>query len=127
MTNKKEDMQRMTKMVVTNFKELMRHSSDEGLKWRASKRDLVELSHLVWETNLMRDERGMPLSFSVIVDRIFKVLNTSVPKSPTAVYANLLKRKNIRSCSVTERYMYLLQENTVKDPMRLDIKRMKLG
>lgn len=32
MTNKKEDMQRMTKMVVENFKELMRHSSDEGLK-----------------------------------------------------------------------------------------------
>ena len=61
-----DDVAKMKAMIVADFSELLNHETVEGLRWTSTKTDLVELSHLVWETGLLLDARGIPLSFCTI-------------------------------------------------------------
>ncbi|WP_051617477.1 hypothetical protein [Prevotella sp. HUN102] len=119
--------ERMLETVVADFRNLIKRSPEEGLVWKGTKCDLVELCHSVWETQALRNERGVPLGFGAIVNSIFHVLNVVPPKAPAVVYSHLADRKNVRVCSITERYLYLMQHEAVKDPMKLDIKRKRMS
>lgn len=98
----------------------------EGLRWTSTKTDLVELSHLVWETGLLLDSHGIPMSFCTIVRCICAVLNVVPPDNPSSVLDKLRRRKNIRVRPIVERYMLLYSEQGILHPMRLDIKRRRV-
>ena len=91
-----DDVAKMKAMIVADFSELLNHETVEGLRWTSTKTDLVELSHLVWETGLLLDARGIPLSFCNIVRRICRVLNVVPPANPSGVRDKIRARKNIR-------------------------------
>jgi hypothetical protein len=122
----REDVDRIRAVIVADFSELMNREPDEGLRWTSTKTDLIELSHLVWESGLLLDERGMPLSFLSIVKKVFKVLNVVPPQNPSGMFEKTRERKNIRVRPVAERYLLLHHQQHIMHPMRLDIKRARL-
>lgn len=121
-----DDVAKMKAMIVADFSELLNHETVEGLRWTSTKTDLVELSHLVWETGLLLDARGIPLSFCNIVRRICRVLNVVPPANPSGVLDKIRARKNIRVRPIVERYMLLYHQQRILHPMRLDIKRRRV-
>lgn len=121
-----DDVAKMKAMIVADFSELLNHETVEGLRWTSTKTDLVELSHLVWETGLLLDARGIPLSFCNIVRRICRVLNVVSPANPSGVLDKIRARKNIRVRPIVERYMLLYHHQRILHPMRLDIKRRRV-
>ena len=46
--NDKEIMMRNELRVIDDMKKLLTHSVDEGLKWRGTKTDLVEMVHILY-------------------------------------------------------------------------------
>lgn len=122
-----DDVAKMKAMIVADFSELLNHETVEGLRWTSTKTDLVELSHLVWETGLLLDARGIPLSFCNIVRRICRVLNVVPPANPSGVLDKIRARKNIRVRPIVERYMLLYHHQRILHPMRLDIKRRSVA
>lgn len=122
----REDVDRIKAMVVADFSELLNRQPTEGLQWASTKTDLVELSHLVWESGLLLDERGMPLSFRSIVNRVCAVLNVVPPHNPSGTLEKIRARKNIRVRPVAERYLLLHHQQHILHPMRLDIKRARV-
>ena len=86
----REDVDRIKAMIVADFSELLNRQPAEGLQWASTKTDLVELSHLVWESGLLLDERGMPLSFRSIVNRVCAVLNVVPPHNPSGTLEKFL-------------------------------------
>ena len=121
-----DDELKMKAMVAADFSELLNHDYVEGLRWTSTKTDLVELSHLVWETGLLLDSHGSPMSFCTIVRCICAVLNVVPPDNPSSVLDKLRRRKNIRVRPIVERYMLLYSEQGILHPMRLDIKRRRV-
>lgn len=122
----REDVDRIKAMIVADFSELLNRQPTEGLQWASTKTDLVELSHLVWESGLLLDERGMPLSFRSIVNRVCAVLNVVPPHNPSGTLEKIRARKNIRVRPVAERYLLLHHQQHILHPMRLDIKRVRV-
>ena len=47
--NEKELMMRNELRVIEEMKQLMECSEDDGLRWRGTKTDLVEMVHILWE------------------------------------------------------------------------------
>ena len=121
-----DDELKMKAMVAADFSELLNHDYVEGLRWTSTKTDLVELSHLVWETGWLLDSHGIPMSFCTIVRCICAVLNVVPPDNPSSVLDKLRRRKNIRVRPIVERYMLLYSEQGILHPMRLDIKRRRV-
>ncbi|WP_309253739.1 hypothetical protein [Prevotella brunnea] len=118
----KEEVGRIKNIIVESFRGLMELGPESRLRWTGTQCDLVELAHLVWETGKLRDERGMPMGFRDIVERICGTLHCKPPKNPSTVIVRIRERKNIRVCSVVERYLYLLFFQSIRSPMLLDIR-----
>lgn len=121
----KEELAALKEKIVDDFAELMRCSPEHRLYWMGTKRDLVELSHIVWESGRLLDERGMPLGFNDIVRRVFRILHATPPSRPSGVLDKIRRRKNIRVRPLIDRYMHLKFREAIPDPMKLDIRRGK--
>lgn len=103
------DMENVRKIVVREFTELMSLSPDDGFYWTGTISDLVELTHMVWESGALIDDSGRPMAFTRMVHHIFYILHAREPKRPTVVMNNVNSRKNVRTIPLMERYRMLMQ------------------
>ena len=110
--------------MVSDFTQLLR-CADIDLLWTGTQRDLVELTHFVWMTGRLLDGNGTPITFNTLVRRIFEVLHVNPPKRPSGVMDKLNRRKFIRSSPLVERYLNLMYDGRIPDPMKLEISRIR--
>lgn len=103
------DMENVRKTVVREFMEMMSLSPDDGFYWTGTISDLVELTHIVWESGAFIDDSGRPMAFTKMVHHIFYILHAREPKRPTVVMNNVNSRKNVRTIPLMERYRMLME------------------
>ncbi|WP_456103655.1 hypothetical protein [Prevotella sp.] len=118
----KEDEELLDKKIIKNFYELLNSSEEDGLYWTGMTCDLIDLAHIVWESGLLLDDNGHPMEFREIVHTICKVLHVHEPRNPSSVISAVRARKNIRVSSIRDRYLHLIHDGKILDPMRLDIR-----
>lgn len=83
---------------------LLARSETEGLTWRASKTDLIEMVHLVYLADVMRDATGLPMTFIALVRRACRIVHVPVPANPNQLVTRAQMRKGRRMLPLTERY-----------------------
>ena len=120
-----EDEERLLRKLVNNFCDLINRSEEEGLYWTGLKCDLIELAHIVWETGQLTDHQGRLMDFQSIVWHICRVLHVRVPCNPSSVVSSVRARKNVRVGPLRERYLQLIVDAKIQDPMRLEIRRRR--
>ncbi len=109
-------------MAVEMFRQLLSHSPEDGIVWQSTARDLVELTHEVWLTGLIMDNRGRQMTFKAMVHHIFNILHAREPASPTGVVNVLRNRKCMKTLPVLERYANLLRVRRGMNPMLADLR-----
>lgn len=97
------------------------HEQD-GLLWTGTTSDLVELSHLIWESGLAIGRDGLPMTFKTLVGSLCRSLHVECPKNPTAVMNNIRNRKRPNS-ALEERCRTLMTLYGEQHPIKTLISR----
>ncbi|MCI6504706.1 MAG: hypothetical protein MSA13_08875 [Prevotella sp.] len=83
---------------------LLGRSASEGLVWRSSKTDLIEMVHIVYCADVLRDAQGLPLTFRELVRRACEIVHVSIPANPNQLVTRAQQRKGRRMLPLLERY-----------------------
>lgn len=110
---KKEVMKKMA----ADYGRIISHSPGEGLHWRGTKLDLIEMAHVAFVHGSLRDPMGSPLSFATLVRRGCAVFGLAVPRNPRAYAEKARQRKGIFQCPFSARYAWQLYRNDNCEPM----------
>lgn len=90
--------------MVDDMLSLMRRRPDEGLSWASTKTDLIEMVHLLYISEVMRDRNNLPMTFKELVRRACAIVHVSEPRNPNQLVARARLRKGLRMLPLEERY-----------------------
>lgn len=103
-TTDKEKMMRNELRVIDDMKELLSHHEDEGLQWHGTKTDLVEMVHILYESEELTDEDGVPVSFKRLLERCCCVVHERVPRNPATYLSQARQCKGMKRAPLLMRY-----------------------
>ena len=118
-TDETENLRRARRAVEHHFCLLMSRSPADGLHWKSTASDLIEVTHMVWEARFMLDEQARPLTFKYMVRRIFAILHVPEPGNPYVVMNNIKHRKNALGLPITVRMQLLVTRQGRDNPSSL--------
>ena len=104
--------------------ELMKRSPRENLYWIENKTDLMELAHVAYMTEMVKDGQGRPYKFAAIAHRLCSVLHVPMPYNPYSVAYNARTRKGVRQQTFFDRYCWMMYFRKISNPLNGMIKRM---
>ena len=120
---REEAMQEMQQFVM----ELMSDNDTTPLTWKSTSTDLVEMINDVYMVCDVKDARGCNLTFTYMVETIYRRFVKPVPKNPRSYAYRAKMRKSMRQSSLLDRWV-LMKLNGI-DPRRTlvvkDLKKMK--
>lgn len=90
--------------VIDDMMALMKRSETEGLVWRSSKTDLMEMTHILYDAELVRDTQGLPVTFQELVRRVCAIVHVAVPGNPNHLVSRARQRKGRRMLPLLVRY-----------------------
>lgn len=105
------------------FMKLLTHTPDDNLRWKGTNTDLIEMIHVVYEAELVRDSNGCLASFTSLVRRVFSLMHIKVPANPHAYLNKAHCRKGIRQLPFAQRYAQMLLNNANLQPMETFVER----
>lgn len=120
---REEEMKKVAKLAVDGFVELAALTPEAGIYWTGTTTDLVELTHLAWQTGRISDACGRPMTFKALVHHIFYILHAREPRRPSNIIYNLQRRKCIYTRPLLERYHSLIYEGQLRNPLQTDLKK----
>lgn len=94
----------MRERIATDMLRLLTHKSDEGLTWQSSKTDLMEMTHILFCTDLVRDAEGLPMTFRELVSRVCQIVHVVPPCNPYHLVGRAQIRKGRKMLPLFERY-----------------------
>lgn len=100
-------MMRNELRVIEEMKQLMEHNEEDGLRWKGTKTDLVEMVHILWESEQLRDDDGLPVTFRELMIRCFKVVHMKMPRNPASYLAQARQCKGMKRMPLLLRYKYI--------------------
>lgn len=102
MMNIKEKQTR--ERIVSDMEQLLTHKAEEGLVWRSTKTDLMEMVHYLFYADVIRDEQGLPVTFTELVRRTCEILHMEPPSNPNHLVARAMMRKGRKMLPLLQRY-----------------------
>ena len=100
----KELMMRNELRVISDMKELLMHCEDEGLLWHGTKTDLVEMVHILYESEELTDDDGLPMPFKHLMARCCSVVHERVPRNPASYLSQARRCKGMKRAPLLMRY-----------------------
>jgi len=91
--------------IVSDMSQLLSHSEDEGLSWCSTKTDLMEMVHILYCADVMKDVQGLPLTFLELVRRVCRIVHVSVPSNPNHLVSRAQMRKGRKMLPLVQRYV----------------------
>lgn len=91
---------------------LEEHTEAEGLTWKGSTVDLMEVLYYAFEEGCMADDYGVPASFMQIVRQACLLLHTKVPTNPYETARRGQQRKGVKHLSYLDRYLIMVEKKS---------------
>ncbi len=66
------------------------------MQWHSYKTDLIYHTYLLYKEGTVQDKYGRPVTFKWLIERVCKIVGTSVPKNPHQFIAQARMRKGIK-------------------------------
>lgn len=94
--NEKEVMMESELRVIDDMTKLLSRHPEEHLRWNSTKQDLMEMIHILYESETVRDEYNVPVPFIKLVRRICVILGERIPRNPHAYISQNCHCQGIR-------------------------------
>ena len=98
-----EALQEMRQLVM----ELMSGNDTTPLAWKSTSTDLVEMINDVYMVCDVKDARGCSLTFTYMVETIYRRFMKPVPKNPRSYAYRAKMRKSVRQSSLLDRWVLM--------------------
>lgn len=102
--NEKEKMMEAELRVIEDMTHLLSHRPEDKLRWNSTKQDLMEMIHILYESETVRDEDNVPVPYIKLVRRICMILGERVPRNPHAYVSQSLQCQGVRKQKLLLRY-----------------------
>ncbi len=104
-------MERMThkeaqRMLAEEMVEMLKSDNGGPLKWNETKLHLMEVVRYVFVSEMLKDEMGIPLSQSVIAQRVFGLFGVSLPRNISGYLLRLNNIKGVKSQRLVDMMVY---------------------
>lgn len=119
--DRRETRRKLKNCIIATFHEIMKLDASYGLKWRGTILDLMELTHLAWESDNFFDRHGRLLAFNVMAAHVCRVMHCNVVRNPYTSVERARQRKGVRALPILDRYTDLAIEYRLKNPMMLEV------
>ena len=103
-TTDKELMMRNELRVIDDMKKLLQRSECDGLRWHGTKTDLVEMVHILYESEELTDEDGVPMTFKRLLELSCMVVHERVPRNPATYLTQARRCKGMKRAPLLIRY-----------------------
>ena len=94
----------MRERIACDMLSLPTHKEEDGLMWNSSKTDLMEMTHILYCTDLVRDDEGLPMTFRELVRRVCQIVHVTPPCNPYHLVGRAQIRKGRKVLPLFERY-----------------------
>ncbi len=101
--SQRERMMLTELVIIEDMLTLFSHHSSDGLQWRLSRLDLMQMIHIVYESEQLRDDTDLPLTFNYLVRHYCDILHQPVPRNPSGYVHRALQ------CRGEKRQLLLLR------------------
>lgn len=98
-----EALQEMRQLVM----ELMSGNDTTPLAWKSTSTDLVEMINNVYMVCDVKDARGCSLTFTYMVETIYRRFMKPIPKNPRSYAYRAKMRKSVRQSSLLDRWVLM--------------------
>jgi len=116
-THTKQLLSEAQQHLVKAFTPLLSFESKGRHKWIGTKTDLLEMAHLAYVSDTVRDEQGRHATFRWIASRVCNNLRIKTPRNPNAFVSKAMQRKNTKQAPLLERYCHLLYNKGINEPL----------
>lgn len=82
--NEKEVMMEAELQIIKDMTELLKHNPEEHLRWNSTRQDLMEMIHIVYESETIKDEYNVPVPYKTLVSMYCIILGEKIPRNPHA-------------------------------------------
>lgn len=105
----KELMMQTENRIIADMKELMKRSPEEQLTWKSTKQDLFQMIYILYESGEVRDEYGIVMPYSEMVQHFCSILHVKVPRNPRQFVRQSATCNGLRRAPLLLRYkvMYI--------------------
>lgn len=94
--------------IIADMKDLLlNHTAEENLRWKSTKTDLIQMVHILYESEEVRDNEGLAVTFKELVERFCLLLHVAVPKNPHTFVGQANNCQGIKRQRLLLRYMKL--------------------
>lgn len=107
MTTKELMMKRELQIIADMKNLLLNHTAEENLRWKSTKTDLIQMVHILYESEEVRDDEGLAVTFKELVERFCMLLHVAVPNNPYAYVRRGDICQGIRKQKLLIRYLNL--------------------
>lgn len=121
----RDERQKLMNRIVDLFNRIMLLPYPTTYYWHGTLSDLIELTHNAWLTGEFTDSQGRPLTFSAMAANVCRLLHCRHVASPYALVDRAKNRKGVRGMPVIDRYIKLVVEGHLQNPMYLDLKHFR--
>ena len=104
---------------------MINRSEEERLYWTGLKCDLIELAHIVWETGQLTDQQGRLMDFQFDCVAHLPCASRACPVQSLVCGIIRSGPQERASGALRERYLQLIVDAKIQDPMRLEIRRRR--
>lgn len=81
-------------------------ADDDSLYWTGTQRDLMELVHIVWRSDIVRGGYGEIPTLKELTKKLFDSVHMPVPSNPYQVAYKAAQRKGVRGTTMLNRYCW---------------------
>lgn len=78
------------------------------MRWKGTKVDLLEMLHIAFVSQELKDCCGMPISYKTMVHNILPWQNVKVPVNPCNIFKIVREKKGVKSRPVADRLLTLM-------------------
>ena len=103
-TMKAQRMKMARERLTAEFVELLAKSPEDGVRWKGTVTDLVEVAHIAYMQGTVCGIQGSACTFRELVARVCSVLHVKMPHNPQACAYQAAQRKGVRCSPYIERY-----------------------
>lgn len=103
-TMKAQRMKMARERLTAEFVELLGKSPEDGVRWKGTVTDLVEVAHIAYMQGTVCGIQGSACTFRELVARVCSVLHVKMPHNPQACAYQAAQRKGVRCSPYIERY-----------------------
>lgn len=103
-----EQRRQVTEVIIQKVTYILSKTEADGLRWKGTKTDLLELLQVVYLHGALLKPDGTPMTMSYLCTTCFSILGLTLRKGYRATIQRASVRKGVKAVPITDRLQFVM-------------------